>query len=67
MTPSSDLLPYTTLLYGNGPGFDNEAGPKGREDLRDVNTIDPNYVQQSAVPKGKSLVKRRLQASESSQ
>ena len=52
LTPGSDNLPYTTLLYGNGPGFDHEAGPKGRENLWDVNTIDPHYVQQSAVPKG---------------
>ncbi|XP_071446779.1 alkaline phosphatase, tissue-nonspecific isozyme-like [Hetaerina americana] len=43
---SSDVdgMPYTTLLYGNGPGF-------GRENLSGVDTGAKNAVQQSAVPR----------------
>ncbi|XP_071446775.1 alkaline phosphatase-like, partial [Hetaerina americana] len=39
-----DGLPYTTLLYGNGPGY-------GRENLSAVDTSTKNVVQQSAVPR----------------
>ncbi|XP_067307996.1 alkaline phosphatase, tissue-nonspecific isozyme [Pseudorasbora parva] len=45
---ASDFLPYTTLMYGNGPGhkiIDNK-----RPDIRHVDTADKDYVQQSAVP-----------------
>jgi len=53
LTPSTvDLMPYTTLTYGNGPGFDHEAGVNGRENLFGVDTGDINYIQQSAVPLG---------------
>ena len=49
-TPSTDAngLPYTTLMYANGPGY---AGP-GRPDLSQVDTTDPNYLQEAMVPKG---------------
>ncbi|KAL6472013.1 hypothetical protein MHYP_G00206630 [Metynnis hypsauchen] len=43
-----DLLPYTTLMYGNGPGhkiIDNK-----RPDIRSVDTKSKDYVQQAAVP-----------------
>ncbi|XP_063060386.1 alkaline phosphatase, tissue-nonspecific isozyme [Engraulis encrasicolus] len=43
-----DLLPYTTLMYGNGPGF--KIVNNKRPDIRKVNTKDKNYVQLSAVP-----------------
>ncbi|KAG8225734.1 hypothetical protein J437_LFUL012877 [Ladona fulva] len=39
-----DGMPYTTLLYGNGPGF-------GRENLTGVDTTVKNAVQQSGVPR----------------
>ncbi|KAK2881719.1 hypothetical protein QQF64_008156 [Cirrhinus molitorella] len=45
---ATDLLPYTTLMYGNGPGHiitDNK-----RPDINDVDTAANDYVQQSAVP-----------------
>ncbi len=38
-------LPYTTLTYANGPGYKSP-----RPDLTAVNTEDPNYIQESAVP-----------------
>ncbi|XP_048779091.2 alkaline phosphatase-like [Ostrea edulis] len=40
-----DHNPYTTLLYGNGPGAHSQ-----RQDLRHVDTTDKQYVYQSAVP-----------------
>ncbi|KAL7849415.1 hypothetical protein SRHO_G00210380 [Serrasalmus rhombeus] len=43
-----DLLPYTTLMYGNGPGhkiIDNK-----RPDIRSVDTKSKDYIQQAAVP-----------------
>ncbi|XP_022254321.1 alkaline phosphatase-like isoform X2 [Limulus polyphemus] len=45
-----DGLPYTTLLYSNGPGY-NRNFPLGRQNLTGVDTGDKNYVQQSAVPR----------------
>ncbi|KAG8233057.1 hypothetical protein J437_LFUL018478 [Ladona fulva] len=39
-----DGMQYTTLLYGNGPGF-------GRENLTGVDTGAKNAVQQSGVPR----------------
>ncbi|GBL96964.1 Alkaline phosphatase, tissue-nonspecific isozyme [Araneus ventricosus] len=45
-----DNMPYTTLLYANGPGY-NHNFPTGRENLTGMNTEDKNYVQQSAVPR----------------
>lgn len=62
-------LPYTTLMYANGPGYtgasrsqpegahthphagqDFRAITRGRPDLRLINTLDPNYMQEAAVP-----------------
>ncbi|XP_035217329.1 alkaline phosphatase, tissue-nonspecific isozyme-like [Stegodyphus dumicola] len=43
-------MPYTTLLYANGPGY-NRDFPTGRENLTGTNTEEKNYVQQSAVPR----------------
>ncbi|XP_071775723.2 alkaline phosphatase-like [Centroberyx gerrardi] len=44
----TDQLPYTSLLYGNGPGFsihnNSRTNPKAH------NTSATGYVQQSAVP-----------------
>eukprot|EP00058_Branchiostoma_floridae_P028592 XP_002614083.1 hypothetical protein BRAFLDRAFT_67331 [Branchiostoma floridae] len=41
-----DGMPFTNILYGNGPGFRQE----GRQNLTGVDTADKDYVQQSAVP-----------------
>ncbi|GFN96475.1 alkaline phosphatase [Plakobranchus ocellatus] len=40
-----DQMPYTTLLYANGPGY---MSP--RENITDKDTTYPLYVSQSAVP-----------------
>ncbi|KAK7080789.1 hypothetical protein SK128_027420 [Halocaridina rubra] len=45
-----DNKPYTTLLYGNGPGYAHST-PTGRQDLTGFNTQDINFVQQAAVPR----------------
>ena len=49
-TPETDTngLPYTTLVYANGPGY---AGP-GRPDLSAVDTTAPDYLQEAMVPMG---------------
>ena len=49
-TPETDSngLPYTTLVYANGPGY---AGP-GRPDLSAVDTTAPDYLQEAMVPMG---------------
>ncbi|XP_076137896.1 alkaline phosphatase, tissue-nonspecific isozyme [Alosa pseudoharengus] len=44
----SDFLPYTTLMYGNGPG--HKIVNNKRPDIRKVNTKLGHYVQQAAVP-----------------
>jgi alkaline phosphatase len=42
----ADEKPYTTLGYWNGPGgIDGE-----RPDLTNIDTTDPDYVQQAVVP-----------------
>jgi alkaline phosphatase len=53
-TGKEDLLgldakgkPYTTLSYANGPGY---RGGKRRPDLTDVDTEDPAYLQEAAIP-----------------
>ncbi|XP_066565145.1 alkaline phosphatase [Amia ocellicauda] len=43
-----DFLPYTTLMYGNGPGY--KIMNNKRPDIRGVDTASKDYVQQSAVP-----------------
>nr|XP_019950508.1 PREDICTED: alkaline phosphatase-like [Paralichthys olivaceus] len=45
---ATDMLPYTTLMYGNGPGHKLTNGT--RPDIRNVNTKTKDYVQLSAVP-----------------
>uniref|UniRef100_A0A8P4KKG2 Alkaline phosphatase n=1 Tax=Dicentrarchus labrax TaxID=13489 RepID=A0A8P4KKG2_DICLA len=45
---ATDMLPYTTLMYGNGPGHKITNGK--RPDIRNVNTKTKDYVQLSAVP-----------------
>jgi alkaline phosphatase len=47
LAQAGDGLPYTTLGYGNGPGF---RTPKQRRKARDDNTEDPDYLQWAAVP-----------------
>ncbi|XP_036442473.1 intestinal-type alkaline phosphatase [Colossoma macropomum] len=44
----TDLKPYTTALYGNGPGFAIVNGT--RPDINFTITSATNYKQQSAVP-----------------
>lgn len=48
-TPARDAggRPYTTLGYANGPGY---PGAGGRPDLTGVDTTDPDYRQEAAVP-----------------
>ncbi|KAI4588170.1 hypothetical protein MJG53_002578 [Ovis ammon polii x Ovis aries] len=41
---------YTSLLYGNGPGFRLYWG--SRPDVDETESMDPNYKQQAAVPLG---------------
>ncbi|XP_072281794.1 alkaline phosphatase, tissue-nonspecific isozyme-like [Pyxicephalus adspersus] len=43
-----DGKPYTSLLYGNGPGYKVVNGK--RENITGVNTGDPDYLAQAAVP-----------------
>lgn len=46
----ADGLPYTTMSYGNGPGFpqhfsvDRRAGEIAREDLSGYAVKDPGFV-----------------------
>ncbi len=42
-----DGKPYTTISFGNGPGAKKD-GP--RSDLKDTDTTDPEFLQQSTVP-----------------
>ncbi|KAM4589670.1 alkaline phosphatase, tissue-nonspecific isozyme [Fundulus diaphanus] len=44
----TDFLPFTTLMYGNGPGHKIIDGK--RPDIRNVITKDKDYVQLSAAP-----------------
>jgi alkaline phosphatase len=43
----SNGKPYTTVGYVNGPGY---RGPTVRLDLTLINTADPNFLQEAAVP-----------------
>ena len=50
-------LPYTTLSYANGPGYRDADTDRsglqpavGRPDLTDVDTTDPDYLQETIVP-----------------
>ncbi|XP_050415131.1 alkaline phosphatase [Patella vulgata] len=47
-----DNVPYTSLIYGNGPGgalVNGTDGHPGRQNLTGVDTTDPEYVFQAAV------------------
>ncbi|XP_078601768.1 alkaline phosphatase-like [Branchiostoma floridae x Branchiostoma japonicum] len=43
-----DGKPYTPLLYGTSPGYNMSGG--SRENITNVDTENPEYLQQSAVP-----------------
>ncbi|XP_053546205.1 alkaline phosphatase, tissue-nonspecific isozyme-like [Bombina bombina] len=43
-----DGKPFTSILYGNGPGYNVTLN--GRENITGVNTTDPDYQAQAAVP-----------------
>ncbi|XP_044147011.1 intestinal-type alkaline phosphatase [Bufo gargarizans] len=45
-----DNKSYTSILYGNGPGF--SITPEGRPDVNNTISEDKNYMQQAAVPLG---------------
>ncbi len=45
----SNGKPYTTLGYINGPGY---RGPVARPDLTAVDTANPDFLQEAAVPLG---------------
>ncbi|HEY5817650.1 MAG TPA: alkaline phosphatase [Mesorhizobium sp.] len=45
---ADDKKPYTTLGYMNGPGAIKEG--EARPDVTDVDTQDPDYLQQALVP-----------------
>nr|XP_020751682.1 intestinal-type alkaline phosphatase-like [Odocoileus virginianus texanus] len=47
---ASDRKSYTTLLYGNGPGYRLNMG--SRPDVNEKQSVDPEYQQQAAVPLG---------------
>nr|XP_034377571.1 intestinal-type alkaline phosphatase [Arvicanthis niloticus] len=42
-----DGKPYTSILYGNGPGY---VGTGERPNVTDAESSDPSYKQQAAVP-----------------
>ncbi|XP_032336393.1 intestinal-type alkaline phosphatase-like [Camelus dromedarius] len=46
---ASDGKSYTSILYGNGPGFALSGGT--RPDVNDSQSGDPTYRQQAAVPR----------------
>ncbi|XP_059491031.1 alkaline phosphatase, tissue-nonspecific isozyme-like isoform X1 [Neocloeon triangulifer] len=46
-----DQMPYTTLLYGNGPGFGRHPVSGKRDNMTGSDPLDKNYVQQAAVPR----------------
>ncbi|XP_030632672.1 alkaline phosphatase-like [Chanos chanos] len=47
----TDFLPFTTLMYGNGPG--HKIVNNKRPDIRKVDTKTKDYVQLAAVPMAK--------------
>lgn len=46
-----DQMPYTTLLYSNGPGFGRHPVSGRRDNISGTDPLDKNYVQQAAVPR----------------
>ena len=47
MATDDDGKPYTTLGYTNGPGY---RGPGARPELTGVDTTDPDFLQEAAIP-----------------
>ncbi|XP_014344700.1 intestinal-type alkaline phosphatase [Latimeria chalumnae] len=45
---ADDNLPYTSILYGNGPGFNIQNGTRPNITMTDIENKD--YTQQAAVP-----------------
>jgi alkaline phosphatase len=45
----SDGLPYTTMVFGNGPGYSFDLVTGKRTDITNVDTTAPTYRQQAAV------------------
>ncbi|NP_001014375.1 alkaline phosphatase, intestinal, tandem duplicate 1 precursor [Danio rerio] len=45
---AEDDLPYTSILYANGPGYDHVNGTRGNVSVLDY--YDEEYKQQAAVP-----------------
>lgn len=45
-----DHKPYTTLLYGSGPGY-THTRKGGRYNITGEDTEGPNFIQQTAVPR----------------
>lgn len=48
---ADDKKPYTTLGYQNGPGAKLD---EPRADLTDIDTTDPDFLQQALIPLGES-------------
>ncbi|MBN3307696.1 PPB phosphatase, partial [Amia calva] len=48
MVSDVDQKPFTSILYGNGPGFKVVDG--GRENVSTIDYANSNYLAQSAVP-----------------
>ncbi|KAM8953078.1 alkaline phosphatase-like [Pelodytes ibericus] len=46
--PARDLKPYTSVVYGNGPGYNIPDGE--RPNITGIDTKDNSYRQQAAVP-----------------
>nr|XP_033778063.1 alkaline phosphatase-like [Geotrypetes seraphini] len=44
----TDFMPFTSIAYGNGPGFQLVDG--GRQNISFIDIFDKNYQAQSAVP-----------------
>ncbi|XP_055977450.1 intestinal-type alkaline phosphatase [Sorex fumeus] len=44
-----DLKTYTSILYGNGPGYNLSS--TNRPNVSETQSMDPNYKQQAAVPR----------------
>ncbi|MCB1809020.1 MAG: alkaline phosphatase [Candidatus Competibacteraceae bacterium] len=50
---AGDGKPYTTLSYANGSGaWESKDDNAARPDLTEVDTTDPDYIQQAAIPRG---------------
>ncbi|XP_060655743.1 alkaline phosphatase [Drosophila nasuta] len=47
---ATDEKPFTILSYANGPGYANTYNEKGRIDLTNVDTYQPDFMFQATVP-----------------